>query len=96
MKFYLFDQNNSGGVHLVEGNKFDTKVVIEAETADAANIRAQEIGIYFDVECEIDCECCGSRWFEASEYDGYESLTDIKLIRDYVIHYAVGTVTHER
>lgn len=62
--FYHFSQNNSGG-----GFDFDEEagithhVIIEADSADHANKRAQTIGIYFDgVYKERDCPCCGDRW----------------------------------
>ena len=71
MTFFTFNQNNSGG-----GFDFDERagiahyVIVEADSAAAANARAEAIGIYFDHEYEIDCECCGTRWYEAWEDDG--------------------------
>jgi len=42
-------------------------VYIEAETASEANKIAESNGIYFDgVSKDIDCECCGDRWYRAS------------------------------
>lgn len=67
--FYNFTQNNSGG-----GFDFDADagithhVVIEADSPADANMRAQLIGIYFDDNYDIDCECCGTRWSEV--WDG--------------------------
>ena len=72
MKFYTFDQNNSGG-YFANSYGIGPCVVIQAETADHANKLAEEIGIYFngcdeDVDGEsIDCLCCGDRWCEVEE-----------------------------
>ena len=63
--FYCFIQNNSGG-------HFDRRyeigigpyVIVEADDATEANIRAECIGLYFNgVELGSDCECCGDRWY---------------------------------
>jgi hypothetical protein len=73
-KFYTFNQNNSGGSfdHYSEKGISST-VIIEATSAGAANTKAEEIGIYFDgCEIGVDCECCGDRWSEADESDGYD------------------------
>lgn len=52
-KFYIFDQNNSGGYW---DKVLGYVVIIEAETPEKANEKAEEIGIYFDgVENDIDC-----------------------------------------
>ncbi len=58
-RFYCFDQNNSGG-HLAGPALY---VIIEAPDADAANARAEQLGLYFD-GCQQgwDCSCCGDRW----------------------------------
>jgi hypothetical protein len=63
MPFYEYRQNNSGG-----GFDFDAdagisvNVIIEADSAEAANRKAEDIGLYFDGEG--DCSCCGYRWYE--------------------------------
>lgn len=62
MKFYFFNQTNSGGSFDVD-NKVCHRVIIEAsDDAEAIDI-AENIGIYFD-GCEngYDCSCCGDRW----------------------------------
>ena len=66
-KFFEFNQNNSGGSF-----DFDEKagishyVIIEAESAEAANTRAEYIGLYFNgCEEQRDCDCCGDRWYSA-------------------------------
>jgi len=46
----------------------DHYVIVEADTAEKANNRAEKIGIYFNgCEDNLDCECCGDRWYE--QYD---------------------------
>lgn len=59
-KFYHFSQNNSGGSFDFDENSGITHhVVIEANSADHASARAQDIGIYFDgVRDGVDCGCC--------------------------------------
>jgi hypothetical protein len=71
--FYTFNQNNSGGgFDMDKARGIGSAVVIEADSPSHANERAEEIGLYFDgVEEEIDCECCGDRWYRA-----WESGTD--------------------
>lgn len=72
-KFYSFRQNNSGG-----GFDFDadagitTTVIVEAESADAANAHLERIGGYFNGANDYgpDCPCCGDRWYAVSEWDG--------------------------
>lgn len=63
--FFTYNQNNSGGSF-----QFDEKagishyVIIEANTAEEADNRAEEIGLYFNgVDQDLDCPCCGDRWY---------------------------------
>ena len=62
--FYEYNQNNSGGGFDVNDN-VTYSVIIEADSADEADRKAEEIGIYFDDDYDIDCECCGTRWSRA-------------------------------
>lgn len=64
MAFYTYGQNNSGGGFMVNDNVTFT-VIIEADNASAADEKAEEIGIYFDDDYEVDCKCCGTRWDRA-------------------------------
>ena len=75
-KFYLFTQNNSGGsFDFMPMEGIAEYVFIEALDSKEANQKAQEIGIYFNgCEKDIDCECCGDRWYEVDESDGTEFL----------------------
>lgn len=69
--FYVFRQNNSGGVFHLD-SEVAKYVYIEADSADAANERAVEVGIYFNgVACETDCGCCGDRWSAVHDFDHY-------------------------
>ncbi|APC43310.1 hypothetical protein Joe_70 [Streptomyces phage Joe] len=62
MPFYEYNQNNSGGGFDYDGDAGITHyVIIEAESAELADERAEEIGLYFDGEG--DCSCCGDRWY---------------------------------
>ena len=73
-KFYQFRQNNSGGsFDHSEADGIGWLVVIEANSADHANQRAERIGLYFDGCSDgIDCSCCGDRWYPANEQDACE------------------------
>lgn len=62
MKWYCFDQMNSGG-YFVVNNKVCHRLFIEAESFDDAVKKAEELGCYWDgVSKNIDCPCCGDRW----------------------------------
>ena len=61
--FYVFEQDNPGGAW-VRDDKLDQLVVIEASDAVSALALAEAMGVYLDgVEKDIDCECCGDRWY---------------------------------
>lgn len=69
---FTFYQNNSGGSFAFNENDGITHyVIIEADSAEEANKKAQSIGIYFD-GCEegMDCDCCGDRWYYTDDSDG--------------------------
>jgi len=76
MRFFEFSQNNSGGrFEIDEAKGIGSSVYIEARTANEANEKAERIGIYFDgVDEGRDCECCGDRWFRASEHSGEKKI----------------------
>lgn len=61
--FYLFVQNNSGGVFDYDAKDgVGINVAFEANSEKEAIERAKDV-IYFNgVEDGIDCECCGDRW----------------------------------
>lgn len=69
--FYVFKQNNSGGrFDFDRGRGVSCYVVVEAATAEEANECAESLGIYFDEDFDVDCECCGQRWYPVVESDG--------------------------
>lgn len=73
-KYYVFSQNNSGGV-------FDgpaKNIIIKAASENEANQIAEANGVYFDDDYEIDCECCGTRWERANKYFAYDSIDEAK------------------
>ena len=97
--FYTFSQNNSGGV-FDRDSSVDDYVIIEANSAEQANRRAQAVGIYFDgCRAGLDCDCCGDRWYEQwDDTDGSVAPeiygdTDLKDYRVFV-HYQNGVVDH--
>jgi len=100
MPFFHFDQNNSGGGYDADENVAPI-VVIEAVDADAANDKAEELGVYFGgVSDGRDCECCGDRWYAVEDYDAKDK-PDERLILQHAswknqgspyahVHYADG------
>lgn len=77
MKYFLYNQNNSGGLFAIDGNVAEY-VIIEAVDEICANEIAFTKGIYFDgVDKQMDCECCGDRWYYPSEYNTLEEARGI-------------------
>lgn len=68
MKYFTYGQNNTGGNFVYDNVKgIATYVMIEAESADKANQKAEELGLYWNgVDTSSDCDCCGDRWYPAS------------------------------
>lgn len=68
-KFYEFSQNNTGG-SFVTNDTLCHRLMIEADSVESANKKAESLGCYWD-GCSFgqDCSCCGDRWYQASEYD---------------------------
>lgn len=67
--FYTYNQNNSGGTFVHSKSKnIAHYVIVEAESKEDADNRAEDIGLYFD-GCANgqDCSCCGDRWSRAWE-----------------------------
>ena len=74
-KYYIFDQNNSGGSFDIDPKEgIGPRVWVEATSYDHANDRAENIGIYFEgVQEGRDCPCCGDRWHPLwNEEDGQD------------------------
>lgn len=100
MSFYMWNQNNSGGGFDVDEN-VSHRVVIEADTYEQAEAKAFDFGIYYDgVLKEIDCDCCGDRWYEGEELNGNQEEVEEYLKKlaaeygwvdpDIIVHYANG------
>lgn len=85
--FYTYNQNNSGGIFIVD-KRVGQYVIIEAKNHKEADKLAEEkAGIYFD-GCETgeDCECCGDRWYRAEwacDRDSDEPLIYGKTIEEF-------------
>lgn len=95
MPFFEFRQNNSYGsfrFHREAG--ISVHVIIEADSAEEANMRAEAIGLYFDgVERGIDCLCCGDRWdafFLCEEGDPVPSCYGIPIEEYLPVMYWMG------
>lgn len=68
--FYTYSQNNSGG--RFRGPAM--YVIVEADSPEQADDIATDNGLYFNGCSEdIDCPCCGDRWYTASEYDSLDT-----------------------
>ena len=95
-KFYTFIQNNSGGSFDVNDSVCEY-VIIEAVSAEDANMRAENIGIYFN-GCEdgYDCDCCGDRWIAQYSDDGNDipSIYDTPVANTYTSWYRSGCIIH--
>lgn len=75
MAFYHFHQNNSGGFYAYPA----CEVFVEADTAEEANAIALENALYFNgVSKDIDCDCCGDRWYRVDEHDALESEQELQ------------------
>ena len=71
LRFYEYDQNNSGGgFDYNEQAGISVKVIVQATGYEDANARAQGIGLYFDGEG--DCFCCGDRWYAKCGEEGMD------------------------
>lgn len=104
MTFYIWDQNNSGGIFNVDED-LSHRVVIEADSYDLAEAKAFDFGIYYDgVEAGCDCECCGDRWYHGNELTRHdlEGKTLEECLQgladrwgwedpDIILHYADGS-----
>lgn len=104
MRFYEWTQNNTYGHFEVDEN-ISHRVVIEADSYEQAEDKAFDFGIYYNgVEDQMDCDCCGDRWYDGRELT--DRSLDGKTIDEYlqdladqygwedpdiIVHYADGT-----
>lgn len=91
MKFFSYSQNNSGGKFIINDKRgIGPEVWVEAENADDANQRAEDIGIYFNgCDDDRDCPCCGDRWSACWGDDDGEASPKINKESDFDWHNTV-------
>lgn len=66
-KFYIYDQNNSGGYFIVNED-VAPYVIIESSSRKYADVLFNEISVSYSSYCK----CCGKRW------NGYEVTKELK------------------
>lgn len=89
--FYMYSQNNSGG-SFSESYGIAEYVIVEADSAGAADARAESIGLYFDGDG--DCSCCGDRWStQYGDGDAVPSIYGTPLIDGYKYESRYGAWT---
>lgn len=97
LKWWVFDQNNSGG-YFIQNEDVDHYVAVQAVEVQHAKQRAYEI---FEDYSDY-CECCGERWCVwMDEDDGYpvphiyeKPYTETKKSyyrENMILHYIDGT-----
>lgn len=69
-KWYMFDQNNSGGYY-IEDDRVASIVFVQAMNAREANDIFSELA----EDAQEYCDCCGERWSHVDEDDGFEEPT---------------------
>lgn len=97
--YYTFRQSKSGGYYKIDPSEgISQYVIIQADNAEEANERAEEIGLYFDgCDYGMDCLCCGDRWYRSYEEDGTETPEIFgRSLLNYInagvyVHYKSGT-----
>lgn len=98
LKWFHFDQNNSGGYFDIDDNVCET-VFIQAPTAKMAMDKME----YLTENQSGSCGCCGDRWcIDVSDDEGtdipmrygksLEEDTIGCISRDYRMHYFNGNV----
>lgn len=101
MKFYDFNQNNSGG-YFIYNEEFGVGevMIIEAENYEMANAKLNMIGDEVD-GFHSYCSCCGERWSEKYDESDAEDFPHIysnnlekselpSWCKAIYIHYANG------
>ena len=89
LKWFEFNQNNSGGWFVVDKNLCE-RLYIQAESQAESIAIAETLGVYFNgVENEIDCGCCGDRWYTPIENKEQERIEEIA--QDWAIRYGSWT-----
>lgn len=97
LKWWVFDQNNSGG-YFIQNEDVDHYVAIQALNAKHAMQRAEDILENYSESCE----CCGSRWYYwIDDSDGttipeiygtpYTETKKSYYRENMIVHYIDGT-----
>lgn len=69
LKWYAWNQNNSGGEFHVNDNVAH-RLFIEAYSEEEADRKAQDLGVYYNgVDDGFDCDCCGDRWYSPEKLE---------------------------
>lgn len=92
MKWFTYNQNNSGG-YFIDNDDVSHLICVQAENAEAANTQAYQI----TEEYGEFCECCGERWdISERDQDGADVPTqyDKPLTESEASHYRQTAVLH--
>lgn len=106
MAFFYYRQNNSGGSFDFDADAgISVHVIVEADSAEEADERAEGIGLYFDGSG--DCPCCGNRWYPQFDDEDGDAVPSVygtplgeasvithwlKGSPDVFVHYESGAV----
>ena len=72
--FYYITQNNSGGSFYVD-QLLCHAMFIEADSVEEAKSIAENLGCYWNgVDDNIDCPCCGDRWYPSFDEVDFAKL----------------------
>ncbi len=73
-KFFYYRQNLVGDCIEQVPGKIGVGVIIEAENWQCADMKARQLGLYFNgTKTGRDCECCGDRWISAEGFMSADS-----------------------
>lgn len=88
MAFYQWNQNNSGGIFVVN-DQLCHRIIVEADTMKEAEHKAFDMGVYYNGCYDgIDCDCCGDRWYCADTVDIPNESYSYDSVEDYAQHLA--------
>jgi hypothetical protein len=90
-KFFRIHQNNSGGRWLFDAVAgVDVNIVIEAENAEQAESKFDDIRTAYGRGFDSYCECCGERWW--SRWDENDATDQPVVEKSMFVHYADGRI----
>jgi hypothetical protein len=92
-KFFEYRQNNSGGSFDIDDN-LTVRVIVEAKDQEQAIQIGENLGIYFDgCDKDMDCPCCGDRWYRPDEVNLQYGLFSNKEAKEIALAYKGKIVT---